>query len=220
VSKKIDRVKAILKMKGFKNTNINVTNKSHESEDAGTILTQSPEVGDEVIPTEDIIEFTVSSGPKLVKVENLVGKSKSQVDEYVSSKGFNANVTEENSEEIPKGHLISQSHKPGEEVVPKETTLQLVYSLGPEPKPPKPPKTVTRTVEIPYEPEEEGQELEVSILVDDFKNSFSETYDTFKITSPHVKTLEFTIEPEQNAFYQILIDDKVLTYETIPYPEE
>jgi serine/threonine-protein kinase len=214
VGRNIDRVKAILEMKGSK---IEVIEESHESESAGTILTQSPEVGEEVVPSEDIIEFTVSSGPKLVEIEKLIGKSKAQVDEYVSSNGFNSNVTEEFSDNIPKGHLISQSHEPGKEVVPKETTLHLIYSLGPEKEPPK---TVTKSVEIPYEPEEEGQELEVSIYIDDSEHSISETYETIKITSPLVRTLEFKIEQGQKAFYQIIIDNEVVTTETIPYPEE
>lgn len=215
VGRNIDRVKAILEMKGF--TNIEVIEESHESESAGTILTQSPEVGEEVVPSEDIIEFTVSSGPKLVEIEKLIGKSKVQVDEYVNSNGFNSNVTEEFSDNIPKGHLISQSPEPGKEVVPKETTLLLIYSLGPEKEPPK---TVTKSVEIPYEPEEEGQELEVSIYIDDSEHSISETYETIKITSPLVRTLEFKIEQGQKAFYQIIIDNEVVTTETIPYPEE
>ncbi|MGM0873622.1 MAG: Stk1 family PASTA domain-containing Ser/Thr kinase [Bacillota bacterium] len=215
VEKNIDRVKKILEMKGF--TNIEVKEESHESALAGTILTQSPEVGDEVILSEDKIEFTVSSGPKLVKIEKLIGKSKVQVDDYVSSNGFNSNVSDENSDSIPKGHLISQFPEPGKEVVPNDTILQLVYSLGPEKEPPK---TVTKSVEIPYEPGEEGQELEVSIFIDDSEHSISETYETFKITSPFVKTLEFTIERGQKAYYQIIIDNKVVTSETIPYPDE
>lgn len=219
VGRNIDRVKAILEMKGF--TNIEVIEETHESESAGTILAQSPEVGEEVDPNENTIKFTVSSGPKLVKIEKLVGKSKRQVDEYISSNGFNSSVSEENSANIPKGHVISQSPEPGKEVVPKDTTLQLVYSLGPEAVvEPEPPKTVSKTVDIPYEPQEEGQELEVSIFIDDSKHSISETYETFKITGPKVKTLTFTIARGQKAYYQIIIDNKVVTSETIPYPEE
>jgi serine/threonine-protein kinase len=215
VSRNIDRVKGILEMKGF--TNIEITEESHETETVGTILTQSPEVGEEVVPSEDTIKFTVSSGPKLVSVDKLVGKSKAEVNEYISANGFISTESEEHSDKIPKGHLISQLPEPGKEVVPKDTTLQLVYSLGPKADPPK---TVSKTVDIPYEPQEPGQEQEVSILIDDAEHSISETYETFKITSPQVKTLDFTIEPGEKAYYQIIIDNKVVTSETIPYPEE
>jgi serine/threonine-protein kinase len=201
-------------MSGF---SIDVKEQSDEDEKAGTILSQTPEVGEEVIPSEVTIEFTVSSGPKLEKIENLVGKSKSQVDEYVSSNGFIPNESEQYSNEIPIGHLISQSPEVGTEVVPKDTTIKLVYSLGPEPEPPK---KVERTVEIPYEPEEEGQELEVKISIDDAEHSISEIYESFNITGPQTKRLEFTIAPDDSAFYQITIDNKVVTSETIPYPEE
>ncbi|MBO1510457.1 Stk1 family PASTA domain-containing Ser/Thr kinase [Metabacillus bambusae] len=214
VGKNFDRVKSILEMKGFK---IERKEKSDEIENAGTILTQTPEVGEEVIPSEETIVFTVSSGPKLEKIENLIGQSKSQVDEYVRSKGFFPNESEQYSDEIPIGHLISISPGVGTEVVPKDTTLTLVYSMGPEPDPPK---KVEKTVEIPYEPEEEGQELEVKISIDDAENSISETFDSFKITGPQTKRLVFTIAPDDSAFYQITIDNKVVTSETIPYPVE
>ncbi|OAS83381.1 Stk1 family PASTA domain-containing Ser/Thr kinase [Metabacillus litoralis] len=214
VGKNIDRVKSILEIKGF---TIDVKEESNEVENAGTILTQSPEIGVEVIPSEETIEFTVSSGPKLEKIENFVGKSKSQVDEYVSSNGFTSIESEEYSNDIPIGHLISQLPEVGTEVVPKDTTLQLVYSLGPEPEPPK---KVEKTVEIPYEPEEEGQELVVKISIDDAENSISETYEEFKIIGPQTKRLEFIIAPDESAFYQITIDNKVVASETIPYPEE
>jgi serine/threonine-protein kinase len=214
VGKNIDRVKLILEMSGF---SIEVKEISDEEERAGTILSQTPEVGEEVIPSEETIEFTVSSGPKLERIENLVGKSKSQVDEYVSSNGFTSIESEKYSNDIPIGHLISQLPKVGTEVVPKDTTIQLVYSIGPEPEPPK---KVEKTVEIPYEPEEEGQELEVKISIDDAEHSISETYESFKIIGPQTKRLEFTIAPDDNAFYQITIDNKVVTSETIPYPED
>ncbi|KKI92560.1 serine/threonine protein kinase [Bacillus sp. SA1-12] len=215
VGRNIDRVKSILEMKGF--TNIDVKEEPNEIQPAGTILAQSPEVGDEVIPSEDSIEFTVSSGPKLLKIDNLVGKKKDQVDEYISSNGFYSTETESYSPNVPQGHLISQTPKAGEEVVPKETTLQLVYSLGPEPEPPK---TVSEVVEIPYEPEQEGQELEVSIYIDDVDHSISDLYETFKITSPQTKRLELKIAPGDEGYYQILIDSKVVTSKIIPYPAE
>lgn len=215
VGRNIDRVKAILEMKGFKN--IDVKPESNETQAAGTILTQFPEIGEEVIPTEETIEFTVSTGPKQVTINELVGKSKEEIDEYVSANGFITSVSEEHSSDIPKGHLISQSPEPGTKVVPRETTLQLVYSSGPEELPRK---TVTKTVDIPYNPEIVGQEQEVSILIDDAEHSISDTYKTFKISSPKVETLNFTIESGQVAYYQIIIDNEVVTSETIPYPND
>ncbi|QGQ46901.1 Stk1 family PASTA domain-containing Ser/Thr kinase [Metabacillus sediminilitoris] len=215
VGRNIDRVKAILEMKGFKN--IDVKPESNETQAAGTILTQFPEIGEEVIPTEETIEFTVSTGPKQVAINELVGKSKEEIDEYVSANGFITSVSEEHSSDIPKGHLVSQSPEPGTKVVPRETTLQLVYSSGPEELPRK---TVTKTVDIPYNPEIVGQEQEVSILIDDAEHSISDTYKTFKISSPKVETLNFTIESGQVAYYQIIIDNEVVTSETIPYPND
>ncbi len=214
VGRNIDRVKSILELKGLK---IDVKEESSETESAGTILTQSPEVGDEIIPSEDTLYLTVSSGPKLVKIEDLAGKSKEEVAEYAGTHGFQISESEEYSEDVEKGHVISQLPKAGSEVIPRETTLQLVYSLGPEEKPSK---KVTKTVDIPYNPQEEGQELEVIINIDDAEHTFNEAYETFKITGPEVRNLEFTIKPGEMAFYQIIIDNKVVKTESIQYPED
>ncbi|PMC38391.1 serine/threonine protein kinase [Bacillus sp. UMB0899] len=213
----IERVKSILELKGFKN--IHVTEETDETEAAGKIISQDPEVGEEVVPSETEIEFVVSTGPAKVKVENLVEKNRSEIDEYVSQYGFIPNISEENSDTVPEGKLISQEPAPGTEVVPKDTTLKLVYSSGPEAKPPQP-KTVSKTVEIPYEPEQEGEELTVEISIDDTEHSISDVYKTFEITSPHVEELKFTINPGETALYQITVDDKVYSLEKIEYPKD
>ncbi len=212
VGRSIERVRSILESKGFK---IHVTEKTDETESVGRILTQNPEVGEEVVPSETEIEFTVSKGPKPLEIADLIGKNRSEVDEYISQYGFIPNISEENSETVPEGKLIAQSPDPGTEVVPKETTLKLVYSLGPKVKAPK---TVTKTVKIPYEPEEEGAELTVEISIDDANYSISEVYDTFQITSPQVRKLEFTINPGEIAYYQIIVDGKMYSSEKIEYP--
>ncbi|APH05300.1 Stk1 family PASTA domain-containing Ser/Thr kinase [Bacillus weihaiensis] len=215
VGRDIDRVKSLLELKGF--TNIKVIEETHDTELAGKILAQNPEVGEDVIPDEDTIELTVSKGPKLIKVDDLKNKSKSEINDYIQTYGFNSSISEEYSEEIPKDQLISQSPESGEEVVAKNTTLKLVYSLGPKEKPAK---EVSKTITIPYEPKEEGQELVVSISIDDANNTISEVYDTFKITEPVEKTLTFTINPNEEAFYQVIIDNLYVTSEKISYPDE
>jgi len=215
VGRSIDRVRTILQLKGFKN--IKVTEETHDTEDPGRILSQDPEVGEEVVPSETEIEFIVSKGPPQVKIEDLIGKNRSEVDEYVSKYGFIPNVSEENSDTVPEGKLISQSPEPGTEVVPKDTTLKLVYSSGPKAKPPK---KVTKTVEIPYEPEVEGEELTVDILIDDATHSISDVFASFQITSSQERTLEFTINPEDVAYYQIIVDGKVRSSEKIEYPAD
>ncbi|WP_394185536.1 Stk1 family PASTA domain-containing Ser/Thr kinase [Metabacillus halosaccharovorans] len=215
VGRSIERVKSILQLKGFEN--IKVTEETDENETAGRIISQSPEVGEEVVPSETEIELVVSKGPEQIKIENLVGKNRSEIDEYVTQYGFIPNISEENSDTVPEGNLISQLPEPGTEVVPKDTTLKLVYSSGPKAKPPK---TVTRKVEIPYEPEQEGAELTVEINIDDAEHSISEAYRTFKITSPREETLNFTINPGDDAYYQVIVDGKVHSSEKIEYPAD
>ena len=63
---------ALLNNKGFKD--IDIVKVPDDSSD-GTILEQNYRVGEEVIPEETILEFTVSNGPELIKMKDLSGYS-------------------------------------------------------------------------------------------------------------------------------------------------
>lgn len=214
VGKDIDRVRQLLERDGF--TQIDVETEFHDIEPAGTILRQDPEVGEEVVPSEDHIEFLVSAGPKLMIIEDLKGKTEADVLSYVKENGFTLTEDETYSNDVPSGQVISTTPNAGAEVVPKETTLEVIYSLGPEPAQNK---TVSKEIEIPYDPEEEGQEQLVTIQVADFERTFSDPYASFAIKEATSRTIEFIIEPEKEAYYQIIIDNRVVKSEKILYPE-
>lgn len=93
----------------------------------------------------------------------------------------------------------------------------MTFSLGPEKKPAK---TVKEKVEIPYEPENEGDEFEVQIAIDDADHSISDTYEEFKIKEPTERTIELKIEPGQKGYYQVMVNNKVVSYKTIEYPKD
>ncbi|MDQ0230581.1 Stk1 family PASTA domain-containing Ser/Thr kinase [Metabacillus malikii] len=216
VGKTIDRVRLILEKNGIK---VTIEEATSDTELEGTIISQTPEVGEEIIPSEDTITLVVSTGPKRINIENLNGKSKEEVEAYVNENGLALSEKEEFNEQIPKGHVVSQKPNPGEEVNPKETQIEVVYSLGPEEKPLLP-KKLSETITIPYNPTEEGQELEVSIIIDDAERSFPNVFETFTINSPKTYTLNLTIAPGEEAFYQVTVDNKVVTSKAIPYDNE
>jgi hypothetical protein len=79
------------------------------------------------------VRVHVSKGPAPVTVPDVSGMKLSKARATIRSKGLVAGeVTEEHSETIPKGEVISQSPSAGQEVA-KLTSVALVTSLGPEP---------------------------------------------------------------------------------------
>ncbi len=79
----------LLKDKGFKDIKKIEINDDAE---AGTILEQNYPEGDEVIPDETILEFTVSKGPALIEVKDLREYNVRAVQDYAKSTGLKVDV--------------------------------------------------------------------------------------------------------------------------------
>jgi serine/threonine-protein kinase len=212
VNRDINRVRDLLVRKGF--TNIKVEEEFNESA-AGTILEQNPEPGVEVIPEEDELVLTVSKGPEEFELQDLTGYSEEALNAYIEENDLELVRKDVYSDTVSKGEVISQSPAPSEKVLPGDT-LEATVSLGPEPMPIQ---KVKRTIEIPYPPELAGQPAEVSINIDDAEHSISDVYDKFTTTETTSREIEFSIAPDQKAFYQVIIDNRVVKSEIIPYPE-
>ncbi|UAL54213.1 Stk1 family PASTA domain-containing Ser/Thr kinase [Bacillus sp. CMF21] len=212
VNRDINRVRDLLVRKGF--TNIKVEEEFNEAA-AGTILEQDPEPGVEVIPGEDELVLTVSKGPEEFELQDLTGYSEEALNAYIEENDLELVRKDVYSDTVSKGEVISQSPGPSEKVLPGDT-LEATISLGPEPMPIQ---KVKKTIEIPYPPELAGQPAEVSINIDDAEHSISDVYDKFTTTETTTREIEFSIAPDEKAFYQVIIDNRVVKSEIIPYPE-
>jgi serine/threonine-protein kinase len=212
VNRDINRVRDLLVRKGF--TNIKVEEEFNEAA-AGTILEQDPEPGVEVIPGEDELVLTVSKGPEEFELQDLTGYSEEALNAYIEENDLELVRKDVYSDTVSKGEVISQSPGPSEKVLPGDT-LEATISLGPEPMPIQ---KVKKTIEIPYPPELAGQPAEVSINIDDAEHSISDVYDKFTTTETATREIEFSIAPDEKAFYQVIIDHRVVKSEIIPYPE-
>lgn len=212
VNRDINRVRDLLVRKGF--TNIRVEEEFNEAA-AGTILEQDPEPGVEVIPGEDELVLTVSKGPEEFELQDLTGYSEEALNAYIEENNLELVRKDVYSDTVSKGEVISQSPGPSEKVLPGDT-LEATISLGPEPMPIQ---KVKKTIEIPYPPELAGQPAEVSINIDDAEHSISDVYDKFTTTETTTREIEFSIAPDEKAFYQVIIDHRVVKSEIIPYPE-
>lgn len=214
VGRLYDDVYQLLEDKNFKDIK---KNQVYDSSEPGTILEQSPAANEEVIAEDTIIEFTVSKGPELIKLKDLTGFNQKSAEEYLESTGLSIDLSSsEYHETIPEGTVIRQSPEPGTELK-KGDMVKVILSKGKEEIPPK---TVKVPVFIPYEPLVEGTPQVVRIYIDDMTRSMTTPNDTFTITGPEERVLEFLIPYGEKAGYKITRDDVVIEEEPVDYPEE
>ncbi|WP_102692706.1 Stk1 family PASTA domain-containing Ser/Thr kinase [Rummeliibacillus pycnus] len=213
VGQNIDQVKTILTKQGFKDINIDET---FSEKNEGTILKQSPEEGEKVIPKDTTISFTVSKGVEQATVVNLLGYNENALNTYAKTSGFNIRISSEKySDTVPKGQVISQSPKAGT-TVNVGSTIEVVTSKGVQEKPVK---TYVKSVKIPYEPEVDGEPQQVRIYIQDRTHSIADVEQEFQLFSTQVKRLQFEIEKGQRAIYRVVRDDKIIIDETISYDD-
>ncbi|WP_317978315.1 Stk1 family PASTA domain-containing Ser/Thr kinase [Niallia endozanthoxylica] len=209
-----DDVVTLLKEKGFKD--IKKKEVYDEETSVGMILDQNYPAGEEVVPDETILEFTISKGPAMIEVKDLSGTNASGVQAYAESEGLAADVSQEQfSDTVTKGLVISQTPAPGT-AVKKGSKITVIISKGPEEIPPK---TVTKEIDIPYEPEVEGMPQEVQIFIEDMNNSMTVADETFYIQENTRKVIELIIVHGESAGYKVMRDKSVILEEAVPYPE-
>ncbi len=208
-----EEVESLLEKEGF--TQITREDANNEDEPEGTILEQSIGEGEEVIPGETGIEFTVSSGPAPIVLKDLTGLNLKGVQDYAESTGLKIDTSkEEYHDTVEKGLVISQSQPAGTELG-KGSGLSVTFSKGKEEIPPK---TVPIEITIPYEPEEEGEPQEIQILVEDMNNKMTAPFDTFYITEERKYNMELLIQEGSKAYYKVLRNSQQIIDEEVDYP--
>ncbi|MBP2240083.1 serine/threonine-protein kinase [Cytobacillus eiseniae] len=189
---------------------------NNDSEAEGTILEQNFKQGDQVIPEETELIFTVSIGPKPITLKDLSGYNTKGLQEYEDSTGIVIEVAkEDHSETVAEGLVISQEPAAGKQLT-KGSKVKVVISKG---KKEIPPKVVFIEVSVPYEPEIEGQPQEVQIYINDMNRSITEPYITEYITENRKFRIELEIPFGQNAVYQVRRDSTVIEQQEVPYPQ-
>lgn len=113
---------------GFK---VSKETENSDTVDEGYVISQSPEALEKVASGSTIV-LKISSGPaeKLVTVPDLRGMSESEAKDKLSSTNLKVGtVTEEYSDSVTKGDVLSQSYSPGTEIG-ENSTVNFVISLG------------------------------------------------------------------------------------------
>ncbi|KGR73847.1 Stk1 family PASTA domain-containing Ser/Thr kinase [Ureibacillus sinduriensis] len=210
VDKQIEQVLSILENSEFLDIKVN----SEDSEQPeGTIIDQEPKAGEEVIPGETTITFTVSKGKSYDTVEDLSGYNKVGLKGYEQRSGFKIEIAEEYSDRVPAGEVMDQTPKANESLE-LGGKIHVVVSLGPKEKESK---LYVKNIVIPYEPIQLGDEQQVRIFIQDKTRTMVAPFEEFTITEDTPYEIEMEITEDQPAAYRIERDAMRIFEDTIPY---
>jgi eukaryotic-like serine/threonine-protein kinase len=100
-----------------------------EADEEGRVVRQEPEGGSEDLGTT--VTLTVGTGPEMTEVPEVVGNTPDQAEDILSEANLEVGETsEEVSDTVPEGSIISQDPEPGTEVE-EDSSVNLVVSTGP-----------------------------------------------------------------------------------------
>ena len=125
----LDNAKKELQKLGL---NVKVVETVESDEEENTILEMNP-TGNTEAKKGDTIEVKISGGVAKIKVPDLRDYEINYIKDLLTQKGLDWNITEQYSENIKSGYLISQYPERDAEVT-KGTTIELTISKGPEVK--------------------------------------------------------------------------------------
>ncbi|GAA0352139.1 Stk1 family PASTA domain-containing Ser/Thr kinase [Alkalibacterium iburiense] len=102
-----------------------------EEVDSGHVIRSNP--SERAIIREGAeVDLYVSIGQEPIAMPDVEGENYQEARAELTSMNFTVESEEENHDTIPEGVIISQSITPGEDVIPNETTVNLIVSSGPQ----------------------------------------------------------------------------------------
>lgn len=180
-------VKAKLVRQGYK---VNYTEESSDSVTSGSIISQDLDSDSEVIPSETTVSFVVSSGEQGQTLIDFAGYSKKGVQDYATSLGLKVTFTEEFSDEITTGQVISQEPKAGSTVY-SGNSISAVISKGPKEVPVN---TFTKSITVPYKA---SQSMDSTVSSDSSSSDESSASSSSTLTP---NTIEIYIEDDEHSY--------------------
>lgn len=222
-----EEVRAELIEQGF------ITERVDESSDTvseGSIIEQSIDEDEEVVPSETTVTLTVSTGEAKIEMKDLSGYSEKGVQDYANEQGLTVTITEDYSGEVSEGQVITQDPAAGESMS-SGASFSVVISLGEEPE-----QKISKTVTIPYvepkanesekvdseskkESESSSQEPtpipnEVVIFIKDNEHTLENEFQKFTITEDFETVIPFVLQEGDTGSYRIERDGEVIEENT------
>jgi serine/threonine-protein kinase len=220
----IEEAENILESKGYINREIIYEVSDTEAE--GYVISQSPETGENVIPSQVQVIIRVSSGPEVMTMDNLMGLTKDEVEAFAKDTGLKTIYENEYSDTVEKGKVISQDPPPYTELQ-KGDTVTVKLSDGPDPAKEEEEQTGSQpdvpeskqfkaklTVKIPKKNNKEP--VAVKIVYSDLNES-GKVFAEETITETKDYEIPMTVAKGGTASYTLYINGKEETTKTYDY---
>lgn len=98
---------------------------------AGQIIRQEQQAGSSV-QKGTVVQIIVSTGPRQVQLPSVINMTAAEAQDNLTNLGLSVTVTNEYSDTVEHGSVVSQSVEPG--MVDENTQVNLVVSQGPKPQ--------------------------------------------------------------------------------------
>ncbi|GAA3010465.1 Stk1 family PASTA domain-containing Ser/Thr kinase [Tetragenococcus solitarius] len=190
--------KSSLRGMGLENNPVEVQ-QSYSDEASGTIIGQTPSEGEEVIPGETTVIFSVSAGQEQVEVPDVEGKTEAKAEKSLEDAGFEVEKEEAFDDSVEKGKVVSIDPSSGS-TEDKGSTVNMVVSKGKEED--QEPETKKFTVDI-----------EAS-----FKDDKKDNDDEEDESASQTITVWLTDEEHDNEQYEQIVLDSDDDKQTIKVP--
>ncbi|KYG35336.1 Stk1 family PASTA domain-containing Ser/Thr kinase [Alkalihalobacillus trypoxylicola] len=187
---------------------------------AGIVTSQSPEPGETVSADDKVITLTYSVDSR-VRLDQLIGMSKGEVEDYFEEVELVADFSEEHSNSVEQGYVIRHSPDAYTTLYPGET-VRVTISLGPEPiieepvedEPPsqgEEEELQTYPLRLQYNiPDDYEGEVEIRIVYRDVStNGQEEVLIEEKITSSKEYRLELLVSEEQPGSFETYVNGEL-----------
>lgn len=201
-------------LQGSQYKSIKFEGEASDTAQEGEIIKQSPKPGSKVVPQNTVLDFTVSTGPTNVEVPDVTSKSKEEAQAIFDDAGLKVVFKDEFSDVVQKGTVIRQDPPPLKKIS-KGSTVTVWLSKGPDKK-----AVVDHiSISVPYQDNSggNGKPEHVKIVYTDSKHKQETTFIEQDITQTTNYVLPVTIDPGENAHYQVLVDDEVIFENTVNY---
>ena len=221
---KYSTVKKKLEKVGF---DVKADRKSSDTVPAGEIMDQSEPEGKRLVAKGTELTFTVSSGPKTVKLPSFLGQSENYFNTWMTAHGLTPQVSQEYSDTVASGNIISQNPDQGT-AMSKGDTVSVVISKGVDPAKSSASsssseaqtQTVTRNLTISYQApsgESSGSgssaSNQITIYIQDSKHSLSDVFKTMTISSDTTVQLQFQLNNGDTGAYRVMNNGQVVQSE-------
>ncbi|MCQ6265745.1 Stk1 family PASTA domain-containing Ser/Thr kinase [Fictibacillus sp. WQ 8-8] len=219
-----DAARDLLNERGYDSKNIETIPVESEETPEGEVVSQSPDKGEKVNPSEIQVILRVSTGPPSIQLENLSNSSREDVEKYISQEGLRVNFTKEYSDTVEEGKVISQKPSPYTNVK-KGSTVDVVISKGkkPEPKPkPKPDDqediTFNNKITVEVSKGDENKQFQVRIVYSDAKEE-NAVFVEEEISQTKEYMVPLTVSPDHDASYTVYLNGKEQASKTFNYQD-